>query len=47
MQSVREFCVWFISQLPDFLMSEPICYFVGFFFSFATVGLIARLMNIK
>lgn len=47
MQGMKDFCLWFIDQLPTFLMSEPVCYFVGFFFSFAIIGLIARLMNIK
>lgn len=47
MQSMKDFCLWFIEQLPSFLMAEPVCYFVGFFFSFAIIGLIARLMHIK
>ena len=47
MQSMKDFCLWFIDQLPTFLMYEPGCYYVGYFFSFAMIGLIARLMNIK
>ena len=47
MQSMKAFCLWFIDQLPTFLMAEPVCYFVGFFFSFAIIGLVVRLMNIK
>lgn len=47
MQNVKDFIVWFVGQLPEFLMAEPICYFVGFFFAFVTVGLLRWLMNIK
>lgn len=47
MQSMKDFCLWFIDQLPIFLMAEPVRYFVGFFFSFAIIGLVVRLMNIK
>lgn len=38
--------MWFIGQLPAFLMSEPICYFVGFFFLFVTARLFVRMTHI-
>ena len=38
--------MWFMSQIPDFLMSEPLCYFVGFFFLFVTARLFARMCGI-
>lgn len=46
MQAVKDFVMWFISQLPDFLMSEPFCYFVGFFFLFVTARLVARMCGL-
>lgn len=27
---MRDFCFWFLNELPAFLMTEPIKYFVGF-----------------
>lgn len=32
MSDVLEFCTTFLGYLPTFLMSEPICYIVGFVF---------------
>ena len=29
MTNVQNFVLWFLDNLPDFLMSEPIKYFVG------------------
>ena len=29
MTDIKNFFLWFIDHLPDFLMSEPIKYFVG------------------
>ena len=46
MQSMMDFCLWFLQELPDFLMSEPIIYFVGLFFAFFTVRLIRSLCRI-
>lgn len=37
------FISWFLSELPDFLLAEPICYFVGFFFLFITIGLFKKI----
>lgn len=29
MQSMIDFSTWFLSQLPSFFMSEPVCYLWG------------------
>lgn len=44
---MKDFVMWFLSSLPDFLMSEPICYLVGFFFLFVTVALFRSIMNLS
>lgn len=46
MSQMMTFITWFLEQLPAFLMSEPICYFVGFAFLFVTVALFQRIINI-
>lgn len=38
--------MWFLGKLPEFLMSEPICYFVGFFFLFVTIRLFVRMTHV-
>ena len=43
---MKTFCLWFIDQLPDFLMSEPICYLVGFAFGFVTLALLGRMLRL-
>lgn len=43
---MTNFVLWFLEQLPDFLMSEPIIYFVGFFFLFVVVNLIRNILTI-
>lgn len=44
---MKDFCLWFLVQLPDFLMSEPVCYFVGAAFLFVVIGLFKAIINIK
>lgn len=46
MQEMMEFCMWFLAELPDFLMAEPICYLVGFGFLFVVLALFKSLVNI-
>lgn len=46
MQEMKDFIMWFLSNLPDFLMAEPICYFVGFAFLFVTLALFKSIVNI-
>ena len=46
MQEMMEFSLWFLTELPDFLMSPPISAFVGFWFLFVVVRLFRRMTNI-
>lgn len=44
---MKDFTLWFIEQLPTFLMSEPICYFVGFAMLFVVVSLVRQIINLR
>lgn len=44
---MKNFCLWFIEQLPEFLMSEPINYLVGMALGFVVISLIRQIINIK
>lgn len=46
MQQMMDFSLWFLEQLPDFLMTPPISAFVGFWFLFVVIVLVRRLINI-
>lgn len=46
MQAMMDFSLWFLTQLPDFLLTEPISGFVGFGFLFVIVALFKRMINI-
>lgn len=46
MSEMMTFISWFLSELPDFLMSEPVCYFVGFGFLFVVVQLFRNIITI-
>lgn len=46
MQEMMDFAMWWLSELPAFLMAEPVCYLVGFAFLFVTVSLFQRIINI-
>lgn len=43
MQEMMDFALWFLGQLPAFLMSPPISAFVGIFFLLA-IGRVFREM---
>lgn len=43
---MKSFVVWFVGELPDFLMAEPICYLVGFAFLFVTARLVSRMCGL-
>ena len=43
---MKLFIEWFLTQLPSFLMSEPLCYFVGFAFLFVTAKVVFNIMSI-
>lgn len=46
MTDSMNFVSWFLSEVPAFLMAEPICYFVGFIFLFVVIRLIRELIRI-
>ena len=47
MSAMKEFCSWFLTQLPAFLMAEPICYLVGFFFLFMVIDVVRLIINLN
>lgn len=47
MQEMMVFVSWFLEELPNFLMREPICYFVGFGFLFVVLALFKSIINIR
>lgn len=47
MSSMMTFCTWFISQLPSFLLSEPISALTGLFILSFVFDLVRRLMGIS
>lgn len=46
MDSMKTFVLWFLEQLPSFLLSEPMCYFVGFAFLIVTIRIIRDIIRI-
>ena len=46
MEQMKDFVLWFLSQLPTFLLTEPISYFVGFIFLFAVVAIFRRVVGL-
>lgn len=44
---VQAFTLWFIEQVPSFLMAEPICYFVGFGFLIITISVIKKTIHLN
>ena len=47
MQEMMTFVSWFLNELPNFLMAEPVCYFVGFGFLFVVLALFKSIINIR
>lgn len=47
MSAMQSFAMWFLNQLPSFLMSEPIIYIFGFVLLSFVVTIIFRITNIK
>lgn len=41
-----DFTLWFLEQLPAFLLSEPISAFVGFWFLFVVIALFRSMIRI-
>lgn len=46
MDDMKTFVLWFLEQLPSFLLSEPMCYFVGFAFLIVTIRVIRDIVRI-
>jgi hypothetical protein len=44
--NMKTFVLWFLEQLPSFLLSEPMCYFVGFAFLIVTIRVIRDVIRI-
>lgn len=46
MQQMMDFSLWFLEQLPAFLMSEPVSAFVGFWFLFVVISLFKSMIRL-
>lgn len=46
MQDVLNFCMSLLTLIPQFLLSDPIRYFVGIFILLAIVGLVFRICRL-
>lgn len=46
MDNMKTFVLWFLEQLPSFLLSEPMCYFVGFAFLIVTIRVIRGVIRL-
>lgn len=46
MEAMKEFVMWFIEILPDFLLQPPISSFVGMALLAFTVNILRRMMRI-
>lgn len=44
--NMQTFCAWFLTNLPSFFMSEPVCYFVGFAFLFVVIRVIRDIIHL-
>ena len=47
MSAMKDFVAFVIAKVPDFLMAEPVCYFVGFFFLFVVIAVLRQLLHIS
>lgn len=46
MAESKAFVLWFLENLPDFLLSEPINLFLGFAFLGVVISLFRRIIHI-
>lgn len=46
MAESKEFILWFLSNLPDFLMADPIKQFLGFAFLAVTIRLFKEIISV-
>lgn len=44
---MKDFALWFLEEIPAFLMREPVCYFVAFALLVFAIDCVVRLINIK
>ena len=47
MTAITNFFLWFIDNLPDFLMAEPIKYFVGIFIAGMIIKMILSICGLS
>lgn len=47
MQEMMDFALWFLGELPSFLMTPPISAFVGFFFLYVVVDIVRRMIKLN
>jgi len=47
MTSMKNFIMWFIDNIPDFFLAEPIVYLFGFVMLAFLISIIFRIMRIK
>lgn len=47
MENAKSFAMWFLENIPDFLMSEPIVYIVGLFVLAVVIKYTYYLMHLK
>ena len=46
MANMQAFVTWFLEQLPAFLMSDPVSYFVGFAFLIVVIRIIRDVIHL-
>ena len=47
LDNARTFAFWFLENIPEFLLSEPIIYFVGIAFLLVVIKAFASIINIR
>lgn len=47
MDAAKQFAMWFLQNLPDFLMSEPIVYIVGLFVLAVVIKFLGQLLHLR
>ena len=44
--NMQAFALWLLEEIPNFLLSEPICYFVGIAILFLVIKLFGSIIKI-
>ncbi|MBR3952732.1 MAG: hypothetical protein IKJ82_03880 [Oscillospiraceae bacterium] len=47
MAEMREFALWFLTEIPDFLLSPPISAFVGVILLFVIIKVMTSIIKIN